>query len=115
MSRAAVPLLAWAALLTVLTTVLWVWTADDLPPAIFSVAAGVAWLVGLAALIRREPPPAVRATPDLSLASVLVAFAVALLVIGALVGPWLVLIGAGALVLGLAGLTRELLAQRRVR
>jgi hypothetical protein len=115
MSRAAVPLLGWAALLTVLTTVLWIWTPDDLPPAIFSGAAGLAWLVGFVALARSGPPPPVRATPDLSLASVMVAVAVAMLVIGALVGRWLVFIGAGALVTGLAGVTRELLAQRRVR
>jgi hypothetical protein len=114
MSRAALPLLGWAALLTVLTVVLWIWTSDDLPPAIFSGAAGIAWLVGLYALTLRRPPP-VRATPDLSLASVLVAIAVVMLVIGALVGPWLLLIGAGALITGLAGVTRELLAERRVR
>jgi hypothetical protein len=114
-SRAAVPLFLWAGLLTVLTVVLWVWTSDELPPAIFSAAAGVAWLVGFYALVRHAPAPAVRATPDLSLASVMVAVAVAMLVIGALVGPWLVLIGAGALVIGLGGVARELLAQRRVR
>jgi hypothetical protein len=45
----------------------------------------------------------------------MVAIAVAMLVIGALVGPWLVLIGSGALVVGLAGMARELLAQRRAR
>jgi hypothetical protein len=114
MSRAAVPLLGWAALLTVLTTVLWIWTSDDLPPAIFSGAAGIAWLLGLYALASRPPQRRVRAAPDLSLASVLVAFAVAMLVLGALVGQWLVLIGAGALIIGLAGVARELLAQRRV-
>ena len=114
MSRAAVPLLGWAALLTVLTVVLWIWTSDELPPAIFSGAAGIAWLVGLYALTLHRLPP-VRATPDLSLASVLVAIAVVMLVIGALVGLWLLLIGAGALITGLAGVARELLAERRVR
>jgi hypothetical protein len=38
-----------------------------------------------------------------------------MLVVGALVGPWLVLIGAGALVIGLVGVARELAAQRRAR
>jgi hypothetical protein len=115
MSRAAVPLLGWAALLTVLASVLWIWTPDDLPPAILSGAAGLAWAVGLVAMTRRRPPPPLRTAPDLSLASVMVAVAVAMLVVGALVGPWLVFAGAGALVIGLAGVTRELLAQRRVR
>jgi hypothetical protein len=57
----------------------------------------------------------VRGTPDLSLPSVLVALGVGMLVVGALVGPWLVLIGAGALVIGLVGVARELAAQRRAR
>ena len=115
MRRAAVPVLAWASFLTLLAAVLWLWTPDDLPPAIFSAAAGVAWLVGLFALLRAQAPPPVRVTPDLSPAGVMVAIAVALLVIGALVGEWLVLIGAGALLAGLAGVGRELFLQRRIR
>ena len=47
------------------------------------------------------------------MASVLVAVGIALLVVGAILGPWLDLIGAGALVLGAGGVGRELLAQRR--
>jgi hypothetical protein len=114
-SRAAIPLLIWAALLTVLAGVLWVWEGDDVPPAIFSAAAGVAWLVGLYALLRGRRTARLRVSPDLSLSSVAVALAVAMLVIGALVGPWLVLVGAGALVIGLIGVGRELAAQRRAR
>jgi hypothetical protein len=112
-SRAAVPVLVWAALLTVLASVLWIWTPDHLPPAIFSGAAGITWVLGLLVLLRRRPPSRVRAAPDLSLASAMVALAVALMVIGALLGPWLVLIGAGALAVGLGGVGRELVAQRR--
>jgi hypothetical protein len=115
MSRAGVPLLVWAAFLTVLTAVLWVWEGDNVPPAIFSAAAGIAWLAGLYALVGGRSEARVRATPDLSLASVLVALSVAMLVVGALVGPWLVLVGAGALVIGLVGIARELTAQRRMR
>jgi hypothetical protein len=115
MSRAGVPLLLWAVFLTVLAAVLWFWEGDDVPPAIFSAAAGVAWLVGLYGLVRGRSAARVRVTPDLSLASVLVALAVSMLVVGALVGPWLVLIGAGALVIGLVGVARELAAQRRMR
>jgi hypothetical protein len=116
-SRAALPLLAWAALLTVLAVVLWIWSADHLPPGIFSGAAGVAWLVGLYAVLRPGKKPRLRVRPelDVSFSSVLVAFAIALLVLGALVGEWLVLIGAGALVAGLVGVTRELRAERRYR
>jgi hypothetical protein len=117
MNRAAVPLLAWATLLTVLATVLWVWSADHLPPGIFSAAAGVAWLVGLYAVLRPGKRPRLRARPelDLSFSSVLVALAIAMLVLGALVGEWLILVGSGALVAGLIGLGRELRAERRYR
>jgi hypothetical protein len=117
MNRAAVPLLAWAALLTVLATVLWVWSSDHLPPAIFSAAAGVAWLVGLYAVLRPGRRPRLRVRPelDLSFSSVLVAIAIAMLVVGALVGEWLVLIGAGVLLAGLIGVAREMRAERRYR
>lgn len=117
MNRAFVPLLAWATLLTVLAAVLWVWSSDHLPPAIFSGAAGIAWVVGLYAALRPGKRPRLRVRPelDLSFASVLLAFAIAMLVLGALVGEWLVLIGAGVLVFALIGIGRELRAERRYR
>jgi hypothetical protein len=117
MNRAFVPLLVWATLLTVLAAVLWVWSSDHLPPAIFSGAAGVAWIVALYAAVRPGKRPRLRVRPelDLSFPSVLLAFAIAMLVLGALVGEWLVLIGAGALVVGLIGIGRELRAERRYR
>jgi hypothetical protein len=117
MSRAALPLVAWATLLTVLAVALWVWSTDHLPPAIFSAAAGIAWFVALAALLRPGSRPRLRVRPelDLSFSSVLIAIAIAMLVLGALVGEWLILIGAGALVAGLVGVARELRAERRYR
>jgi hypothetical protein len=116
-NRAFVPLLVWATLLTVLAAVLWVWSSDHLPPAIFSAAAGVAWLVGLYAVLRPGRRPRLRVRPelDLSFSSVLVALAIAMLVVGALVGEWLILIGAGVLAAGLIGVARELRAERRYR
>jgi hypothetical protein len=117
MNRAFVPLLAWATLLTVLAAVLWVWSSDHLPPAIFSAAAGVAWVVALYAAVRPGKRARLRVRPelDVSFSSVLLAFAIAMLVVGALVGEWLVLIGAGALVVGRIGIGRELRAERRYR
>ena len=115
MNRAAIPLLVWAALLTTLAGVLWIWTSNDLPPAIFSGAAGIAWLIGLYGLLRPPALARIRMAPDLSLPSALVAFAVVMLVLGALVGRWLVFLGAGVLVIALAGLARELRAERRLR
>lgn len=117
MNRAAAPILVWATLLTVLAAVLWVWSSDHLPPAIFTGGAGIAWLVGLYAVLRpgKRPRLRVRSELDLSFPSVLVALAVGMLVLGALVGEWLVMVGAGALVAGLIGIARELRAERRYR
>jgi hypothetical protein len=114
-NRAAVPMFAWAAFLTVLAVVLWFWTSDALPPAVFTGSAAIAWAAGFVALATRRPLRRVRAAPDLSVASALVAFAVAMLVLGALLGRWLVYLGAGTLLVGLGGVARELRAQRRVR
>jgi hypothetical protein len=114
-NRAAIPLLVWAALLTTLAVILWVWTSDDLPPAIFSGAAGIAWLVGLYGLLRGRALARVHMAPDLSLPSALAALAIAMLVLGALIGRWLVFVGAGVLVIALAGVARELRAERRWR
>lgn len=112
--KVALPFVAWATLLTVLAAVLWIWSADHVPPAIFTAAAGVAWGVALYALFRPFPR-SVRRAPDLSLASCLVAIAIAMLLLSALVGEWLLLIGGGALATGLVWLARELQAERRVR
>ena len=115
MNRAAVPLLFWGVMLGLLAVVLWLWTPAGLPPAIFGGSALLICLIGLFVLLRERPTPTARAMPDLSVSSVLVAFALALLLLGALVGEWLVLIGAGALVLGLVGVGRELIAEWRLR
>lgn len=53
------------------------------------------------------------ALPDLSPPTACVAVALVLMALGAVWGLWLVLIGAGTLVAGLAGVARELRAQRR--
>jgi hypothetical protein len=47
------------------------------------------------------------------MASAVVGLALALMLLGAQLGVWLVLIGGGLLVAGLGGVTRELLAERR--
>ena len=112
----ALVVLGWAAWLTVLVSVLLVWTPGDwlqwLP---FVAAAGGAWLLGLFLLLRRRAAGEPRLVPDLSPATVLVALGAAALLNGASFGLWLVLVGAGILAIGLAGLVRELLAARRAR
>jgi hypothetical protein len=96
-----VPLI-WAALLAVHTIVLLALGGDVLEALLLAgAAAGSAVLAALMAL-RRD-----REGPDLSGPTALAAIAVAGLVIGAELGPWLLLISAGALLLAFAGLARE--------
>jgi hypothetical protein len=101
----------WGLLLGVNAAVLAVWTSDPLPPALLGGAAVASGLLGLAMLARGREAP--RVIPDLSLASALVGVALAAMVVGAEVGVWLVLVGAGMLLFGLAGLARERIAVRR--
>jgi hypothetical protein len=86
------------------------------PPALFGGAAAtmvvLGLYVGLARLGTRRAPER-EAVADLSPATVWLAISVVLLVAGAELGLWLVLIAAGAAVVGVAGLVRELSAQRR--
>ena len=95
--------LAWAVLLAVHTTVLIALGGDTLEVLLLAgAAAGSAVFAALMALRRSAGE-----VPDLSAPTALAAVAVAGLVIGAELGPWLLLISAGALLLALAGLARE--------
>lgn len=105
MSRPSVVFLVWAALLGVLALVLLAWTQSVLMNGLLFGAAAGTVVLALLALRAREPRR--RMVPDLSLATALTAIGIALAVAGSAVGTWLVLIGAGLLVLGLAGLVRE--------
>jgi len=96
-----VPLI-WAALLTVNTIVLIALGGDRLEVLLLAgAAAGAAVLAALMALRSG------RETSDPSGATALAAVSVAGLVLGAELGPWLLLISGGALLLALAGLARE--------
>jgi len=93
----ALPVLAWAAWVTLLAAVLGVWASWDWQAwAQFLGAAGVAWLAGIAFLLR----PGRERERTLGVG---VVFAL----VGALVGWWLVLIGAGLALGGLGGIVRE--------
>lgn len=105
MSRPSVVFLVWAAFLGVLALVLLAWTQSVLMNGLLFGAAAGTVVLALLALRAREPRR--RMVPDLSLATALTAIGIALAVAGSAVGTWLVLIGAGLLVLGLAGLVRE--------
>ena len=62
-----------------------------------------------------EDPDANRPVTDTSLASAAIGVAVALIGLGTQFGVFLVEIGAGLLVFGIAGVIRELQAERRLR
>ena len=111
-TRAAVALATWGAWLMVLALVLAFWTPDDLPRFLLGAAAlGALVIAGVALAL----PDAARdrPLPDESVATVLVAVGVATMMLGVVAGLWLTLIGVGLTVTGLAGVVRELSAQRR--
>jgi hypothetical protein len=114
-SRAAAPLLGYAILLGVLAAVLALWSPDRLPAALLGGGAVVIALIAgaVAAAGRRRSAPAVQADPDLSFAVVAVAFGLCTLVVGAYLGLYLILIGAGLLLAGGGGLVRERRVERR--
>lgn len=119
MRRAAIVLLAWALVLAVNTAVMAA-VFNENPTSVLLLggsAAGTAlvaaglWLLG--GRVPDEDPDAARPVTDVSLASALVGIALALMLLGAQFGVWLVMIGAGLLVVALGGVLRELLAERR--
>jgi hypothetical protein len=116
-TRGALPLLAYASFLAVLTVVFWIWSSDTvaracLTAAVVAVAVGTgAWVV----FARRSGPSDERAVPDLSAATALLGFSLPTMLVGAYLGLYLVLIGGGLTVLALGGLVREALAGRRAR
>ena len=105
MSRPSVVLLVWAGLLAGLAIVLLAWTRSALENGLLFGAAAVTVVLAGLALVAREPRR--RLVPDLSLATAVTAVGAGLAVVGSAFGTWLVLIGAGVLVLGLAGLVKE--------
>ena len=126
MRNAAGTVLLWAVLLGVLTVVLVGFDAGSDLGGGATPALAVA-LLGTAALTmallaaglalgwrrRREPRPAEEAVPDLSMPTVVVALGLGGALVGAEVGVFLVLIGAGVTLLGLGALAADLLSARR--
>lgn len=110
--RRAAPILFWAFVLSVLATVLTIWVTWDWQaiamlwsaPAVALAWAVVEWLAG-------PPVERPRPSPDVSLSTLLAAFGAFWLVLGAVVGLWAALLGAGLVVAGGAGLLHE----RRLR
>ena len=123
MRGGAIPLLAWALILTLLFALNVIWTGKGLDAAMagFAVAATVAFAFAFIAsrpreaLRKGEPPPSPEpeAIPTASPGAVLFAIGVGALVYGFAFGHFLVYFGAGLVVAGLAVLAREEYVQRR--
>jgi uncharacterized iron-regulated membrane protein len=78
-----------------------------------AVAGAVVWV--LRGRVPGEDPDVERPVPDESVASAAIGIAVALIALGLQLGMFMVEIGAGLLVFGIAGVIRELRAERRIR
>jgi hypothetical protein len=119
--NAALPLAIYALLIGTTSAILWIWTPYTLPPALlsggavaFAIIAATVAIRGRRVDTRAERPAAqVRPIPDLSFATVAFALGVINIVVGLYLGLYLILIGAGILGFGIAGLIREALAERR--
>lgn len=112
MSAAWFYVVLWGVLLAILAVLQWAFDLDALQ---FGLAIGAsAVVVGLAALLRLRPPrEGVRLLPENSYATVTLAVGVVMVGAGLIFGQWLYLLGAGVMVLGAAGIAREVLASRR--
>jgi Mn2+/Fe2+ NRAMP family transporter len=109
-------LLAWGAFLVVLTAVGLVFFRHGVePPALLGGGAAFVLVLalGLAVTRRSVQSEGGGADPDGSPATVWLALSVALAALGAALGPWLIFIGGGMTVVGVAAVVRELRAQRQ--
>jgi hypothetical protein len=106
MSRGSGAVALWALFLAALTAVLAGWTRDALQLALLGGAAALTLLVAALAR-RRRLEPALRRVPEASYASLATAVGLALLLVGAVFGLWLLLPAAGLVALALGALVRE--------
>ena len=105
-------LAVWMGLLSLL---LWLWTGDELAPALLTGAAVALGLIALYAGVRSEELPGSRRLAESSLPTVVIALGVAMALNGFAFGLFLILIGAEVAALGIAGLVIEHLEDRRAR
>jgi hypothetical protein len=119
MRTAALVLLVWALLLAIHPPLMAAVFNEDSTSVLLlgGASAGTALLALFVWVGRRrapeEDPDLERPVTDVSMASALVGMALALMLLGAQFGVWLVMIGGGLLALGLGGLVREFVAERR--
>ncbi len=100
----------WVGLLAL---VQWLWSSDDLGPALSTGAAGALLLMALFAAAVSVETSRPRRLAESSLATVAVVIGFAMAVNGLTFGLFLILIGAQVAALGVAGLVRQHIADRR--
>jgi hypothetical protein len=115
--RAASPLLLWATFLGALTAVGVLFFDLNGPETavLLGGAASVAALGGALIAVRRADavdPAAPQALPDVSPPTVWLGLSIAMLALGAVLGPWLAYVGGGMALIGAVGVLRELRAER---
>jgi len=114
--RPIVVLAGWGAMLTVLALVLLLFSPPQYEWALLAGAAlGLAAFGVLLLVPASRPDDAPRPMPETSLPTVIVAWGLAIVVLGIAAGPWLLALGAEVVALGLFGLIREVRAQRKER
>jgi hypothetical protein len=96
-----------------LSLVLWLWSSDDLAPALLTGAAVALALLASFAATTHEAAPATRRVAVSSLPTVVLVFGLAMALNGLAFGLFLILIGAEVAALGLAGLVAQHVAERR--
>jgi hypothetical protein len=110
--RSAAAIAGYAAALAAPVVAIWLFHSGAIEPALLT-GALVGWaLISVAALIGLEREPRARLLPNSSLATVLLAIGLAMMLNGVVFGPWLILIGAEVVFLGLLGMVGERLGAR---
>jgi hypothetical protein len=98
-----------------LSLVLWLWTGDDLPPALLTGAAVALGLIAIYAGTLSDEAPGPRTLAQSSLPTVVLVVGLAMMLNGLTFGLFLILIGAEVAALGVAGLVSQLMTERRSR
>jgi hypothetical protein len=104
---------ALAAWMGLLSGVAWLWVDDELAPALLSGAALALFLIAAYAATVTIEPTGSRVLAESSLATVVIVLGVAMAINGLTFGLFLILIGAQVAALGVAGLVRQHIADRR--
>lgn len=113
MTRPGSVLAVWGGMLAVLSLGLALWSPPQYTWALLAGAALALAPLGWIMLVPGGRSDEPRPVPETSLPTVVVAAGIAVVVLGLAAGPWLVVIGAELLALGVFVLVRELRAQRR--